>query len=104
MPQGNASGSSDPHAPESSGLAVSPPSSSKPSQPEALQLCIETGKFTMELDQVNLNQTHTDGELFERIRESYKRTRHSIFPMWLRFSKPGKAIFIKVSYSYFLLQ
>ncbi|KAB8202234.1 hypothetical protein BDV34DRAFT_157380 [Aspergillus parasiticus] len=64
-------------------------------QRQALQLCTETGKFTLVLSEIDLDQSHSDGLLFKQIREKYERTRHSMLPMRLRFSKPGKATFIK---------
>lgn len=64
-------------------------------QRQALQLCIETGRFTIELSELDLELPHSDGFLFERIREKYERAHHSILPMRLRFSKPDKAIFLK---------
>lgn len=70
-------------------------SASNAQQRQALQLCIETGKFTLELSELDLEWPHSDGMLFERIRERYEGVRHSILPMRLRFSKPDKAIFLK---------
>lgn len=64
-------------------------------QRKALQLCIETGKFTLELSELDLDRPHSDGLLFERIRKRYERVRHSILPMRLRFSQPDKVIFVK---------
>jgi hypothetical protein len=63
----------------------------------ALQLCIETGKYKLEMSELtHPNRTVTDGELFAMIRERYERTRHSILPKWARFKKPNKAIFVQV--------
>ncbi|KAB2099085.1 hypothetical protein AG0111_0g12615 [Alternaria gaisen] len=62
----------------------------------ALQLCIETGKYKLEMSELtHPNRTVTDGELFAMIRERYERTRHSILPKWARFKKPNKAIFVQ---------
>lgn len=64
---------------------------------ENLQLCIETGKYSLELGEVGLDRSQSDGILFQRIRERYEHIRHSILPMRLRFSKPSKAVFVKAS-------
>jgi hypothetical protein len=63
---------------------------------EALQLCIETGKYSLELGEIELDKPQSDGILFQRIRQRYEQIRHSVLPMRLRFSKPDKATFIKV--------
>jgi hypothetical protein len=64
---------------------------------EALQLCIETGRYSLELGELDLNETQTDGILFESMKQRYERVRHSVLPMRLRFSKPDRVIFVKVS-------
>ena len=50
----------------------------------------------MELGEVELKASQTDGVLFERIRETYEHVRHSTLPMRWRFRKPEIAIFVKV--------
>lgn len=90
------SGRNDLHDPENPVVAECP-STSSTRQRQALQLCIETGKFTLELSELDLDHPPSDGQLFERIREKYEHARHSMLPMRFRFSKPGKAIFIKAS-------
>ncbi|KAL9040600.1 MAG: hypothetical protein Q9214_004423 [Letrouitia sp. 1 TL-2023] len=62
---------------------------------ENLQLCIETGKYSLEIEEVGLDRPQSDGILFQSIRERYEHIRHSVLPMRLRFSKPNKAIFVK---------
>lgn len=89
-------GSNDLQDPESQVVAEGFPTSNT-RQRQALQLCIETGKFTLELSELDLDQPPSDGQLFEKIREKYQYARYSILPMRFRFSKPGKAIFIKAS-------
>lgn len=64
---------------------------------ESIQLCVETGKYSLELEELELNGPQSDGILFQRIRERYEHTRPSILPMRLRFSKPERAILVKVS-------
>lgn len=71
------------------------PSASNAQQRQTLQLCIETGKFTLELGELDLGWPYSDGLLFERIREKYEGVRQSILPMRLRPSKPDKVIFVK---------
>ncbi|OWY45676.1 hypothetical protein AALT_g10501 [Alternaria alternata] len=68
----------------------------QPPRLTALQLCIETGKYKLEMSELaHPNRAVTDGEIFAMIREQYERTRHSILPKWARFKKPNKAIFIQ---------
>lgn len=92
MPDGT--GSSNPNDPAKR-AAVGDPSVSNTQQRQFLQLCIETGKFTLELSEVDVDQPDSDGVLFEKIRKQYEQIRYSILPMRLRFRKPDKAIFIK---------
>jgi len=79
---------------------VAPPSgikTVKPSPSTALQLCIETGKYKLEMSELaRPSSAVSDGELFAMIREQYETTRRSIFPTWARFKKPNKAVFVKV--------
>jgi hypothetical protein len=63
---------------------------------ETLQLCIETGKYSLELGELRLDRLENDGILFQKIRKRYEQIRHSALPMRLRFSKPDRVIFIKV--------
>lgn len=90
------SGSSDPNDPENSATTRGS-SASGPPQQQALQLCIETGQFELELNELDLGQPISDGLLFKKIRKKYENARHSLLPMRLRFRKPEKAIFIKAS-------
>jgi hypothetical protein len=69
----------------------------KPPLPTTLQLCIETGKYSLELGELDSSIPISDGVLFARMRKQYERTCHSILPMWARFKKPDKAIFVKVN-------
>jgi hypothetical protein len=64
--------------------------------PQALQLCIETGKYTIELSELGREAVCSDGIVFERMRRQYEGYRNSMFPAWARFRKPDKAIFVKV--------
>jgi len=63
---------------------------------ETLQLCIETGKYTLELGELKFDRRESDGVLFQEIRRKYDSVRHALLPMRLRFQRPGKAIFVKV--------
>lgn len=90
------SGLNDLHELETPAVAAGP-STSNTRQRQALQLCIETGKYTLELSEIDLDQPSSDGQLFEKIRETYEHARQSMFPIGFRLSKPGKAIFIKAS-------
>jgi hypothetical protein len=62
-----------------------------------LQLCIENGKYSLELGEIDMGKPQSDGILFQRIRKRYEEVRHSFLPMRLRFSKPDKVVFVKVS-------
>ncbi|SCV40311.1 uncharacterized protein FFB14_07450 [Fusarium fujikuroi] len=62
---------------------------------QALQLCVETGKYTLELNEIDLDGPCTDGKLFERIRQRYERSPRYMLPFRMRFWKPEKAIFVK---------
>lgn len=63
----------------------------------ALQLCIGTGKYKIELKSLTRHSpVVSDGELFAMIRARYETARHSILPIWARFKKPNRAIFVKV--------
>jgi hypothetical protein len=98
MPGGSGS-SSKPSAPSNSVAnvaAAAGPTIVKPPPPTALQLCIETGKYSLELSALNSSTATSDGAIYVRIREQYERKRRSILPMWARFKKPDKAIFVKV--------
>lgn len=90
---GDQGGPSDPANQASSGRAPGPLTPVR----EALQLCIETGKYSLELGELELDKPQNDGIVFQRIRKRYEHIRHSVLPMRLRFSKPDKAIFVKVS-------
>ena len=62
-----------------------------------LQICVENGSFTpLTLGELEAEQTDNDGRLFERLRRKYQSMRHSSLPMWFRFRKPCKAVFVKV--------
>jgi hypothetical protein len=66
--------------------------------PNALQLCIETGKYRREMSKLpRPSPTVSDGELFAMIRKQYESTRRSVLPPWARFTKPDKANFVQVS-------
>ncbi|RYN19941.1 hypothetical protein AA0112_g10905 [Alternaria arborescens] len=96
MPGGSSSTS---HSQNNIASNVTPPSglkTVKTSPPTALQLCIETGKYKLEMSELTRpSPAVSDGELFAMIREQYETTRRSIFPTWARFKKPNKAIFVK---------
>ncbi|CVL07632.1 uncharacterized protein FMAN_14509 [Fusarium mangiferae] len=62
---------------------------------QALQLCIETGKYTLALNEVDLHGPCTDGNLFGRIRERYELSSRHILPLRMWFWKPENAIFVK---------
>jgi hypothetical protein len=98
MPGGSGSSSrpSAPSNPVANVATAAGPTIVKPPPPIALQLCIETGKYSLELSALNSSAATSDGAVFARIREQYERTRRSILPMWARFKKPDKAIFVKV--------
>jgi hypothetical protein len=69
----------------------------EPPPPTALQLCIETGKYKLEMRELaRPSLAVSDGELFAMIREKYESTRHSRLSTWARFKKPNRAIFVKV--------
>jgi hypothetical protein len=103
MPGGNGDGNpnGEPNDSESQGAAKGP-SAPVSGKRQALQLCIQTGKFKLELGELDLelDQPSNDGLIFETMRKKYQNTRRSIFPMWLRFSQPDKIIFVKVCYSF----
>jgi hypothetical protein len=98
MPGGSVSSSisSGSNNPVANVAAAAAPIIIKPPPPTALQLYIETGKYSLELSALNSSAATSDGAVFARIREQYERTRRSILPMWARFKKPDKAIFVKV--------
>ncbi|KAF7672560.1 hypothetical protein GT037_009591 [Alternaria burnsii] len=62
----------------------------------ALQLCIGTGKYKIEMKPLTRpNPVGTDGEISAMIRARYETASRSILPIWARFKKPDKAIFVK---------
>ena len=87
---------------------VDPLSTHRPRTPppnrEALQLCVETGKYSTELGDFPILKSQSDGALFEQLRESYNLIRQSHIPMRFRFRKPNQAIYVKVCMSLTLLQ
>ncbi|CAN9171282.1 unnamed protein product [Alternaria sp. RS040] len=97
MPGGSSSGSNGQNNLASNVAGPSGLQTVKPSPPTALQLCIETGKYKLEMSELaRPSPTVSDGELFAIIREKYESTRHSILPTWARFKKPNRATFVKV--------
>ena len=74
------------------------PSQSKPKQ--YLQLCIRAERFSHLLEEVEVDSTKSDGDLFEAIRMSYEQARPSLLPLWLRISQPTSAIYVKVRYTH----
>ena len=66
-------------------------------QRQSLQLCIETGKYGIEMANIDWTVPFSDGTLFEQIRRSYVETRPSILPFFFKFRKPKEAIFVRVS-------
>jgi hypothetical protein len=97
MPGGSSSGSNGQNDLASNVAGPSGLKTVKPSPPTALQLCIETGKYKLEMSELaRPSPAVSDGELFATIREKYESTRHSILPTWARFKKPNRAIFVKV--------
>lgn len=94
MPSG--SSSSIPSDPNNLVGNVADPRSVTPSRKTALQLCIETSQYSLELGELDSSIPISDGALFARMRAQYERTRHSVLPMWARFKKPDKAVFVKV--------
>lgn len=93
MPSG--SSSSIPSDPNNLVGNVADPRSVTPSRKTALQLCIETSQYSLELGELDSSIPISDGALFARMRAQYERTRHSVLPMWARFKKPDKAVFVK---------
>lgn len=97
MPGG--SGSSNPNNPDDIAGNVAGTARSRIAKvlsPNTLQLCIETGKYSLELSELDSSLPISDGELFAKMLEQYEHTRHSILPVWARLKKPDKAIFVKV--------
>jgi len=94
LPGNEGQGDLDPENQAPSRRAPDPPT---PVRREALQLCIETGKYSLELGELELYMPESDGILFQKIRKRYEHSRHSALPMRLRFSKPDRVIFVKVS-------
>jgi hypothetical protein len=99
---GGAGGAGSPNVPTPQNTSKPNPST-QPPQREALQLCIETGKYSVKMNELEVNQPHqngfileSDGMFFERIRIAYQTARHSMLPMRLRFRKPKEVIFVKV--------
>lgn len=93
LPGNGGQGDLDSETQASSGTAPDPLTPVR----EALQLCIETGKYSLELGELELYKPESDGILFQKIRRRYGQIRHSALPMRLRFSKPDRVIFVKVS-------
>ncbi|CAN9278346.1 unnamed protein product [Alternaria alternata] len=95
MPGSGSSSSNDPNNLVSNAVS-SHLNTVKPPPSTALQLCIETGKYKLEMSELaRPSPAVSDGELFAMIREKYESTRHSILPTWARFKKPNRAIFVK---------
>jgi hypothetical protein len=69
---------------------------SPPPVNEALQLCVETGRHSVELGTLDVEPAQSDGDLFRRLREQYKSVRSSALPIAFRFKKPDKVIYVKV--------
>lgn len=66
---------------------------SQPSHQAFLEVCINTGKYTKTLSEIDLSSVGCDGELFKRIKKEYSR----LFRSWLL--KPSGVHFVKVSCS-----
>jgi hypothetical protein len=100
QPGGSSSSGSDQNNVANNVVRLSVLKTAKPSPTTALQLCIETGKYKLELSELaRPSPAVSDGELFAMIRKQYESTRRSILPRWARFKKPDKAIFVKVCHT-----
>ena len=63
---------------------------------EQLGLCLEITRYARTLSETRSDNARSDGELFNLIRQRYEAIKHPISPLWMRFKRPGQALFVKV--------